>query len=161
MNRVNAILRHPLFAARLDRLETLEADRSFCRHGLDHLLDVARLMWIAVLEEGLPLDREVVYAAALLHDLGRADQLERGIPHEEAGAALAAALLPEAGFTAAETHAIVSAIGCHRRGTQAGDAASLGGLLYRADKACRCCWRCPAQASCNWPAEIKNTGISR
>ena len=160
MNRVNGILRHPRFEAVLSRLEQLEADRLFCRHDLPHLLDVARLMWIAVLEEGLPFPQETVYAAALLHDLGRADQLERGIPHEEAGAALACEILPEAGYSAAETEEICAAIQGHRR-SGAQRRTPLGALLYRADKACRPCWHCPASAACNWPEELKNTGITR
>ena len=65
MRRVNAILRHPLFAETLRLLDELEAERAFCRHDLTHLLDVARLMWIDVLEKGLDLDRETVYAAAI------------------------------------------------------------------------------------------------
>ena len=36
-----------------------------------HFLDVARLAWIAGLEQGLGLDKEIVYAAALLHDIGK------------------------------------------------------------------------------------------
>ena len=75
MKRVNAILRHPLFEQKLRLLDELEAERIFCRHDLTHLMDVARLMWIDVLEKGLGIDRELVYAAALLHDLGRADQI--------------------------------------------------------------------------------------
>ena len=71
MERVNKILRHPVFAEHLARLENLEQARIFCRHGLPHLLDVARMMWISALEQQLPATRDVVYAAALLHDIGR------------------------------------------------------------------------------------------
>ena len=53
MKRVDAILRHPLFEEKLHLLDELEAERAFCRHDLTHLLDVARLMWIDVLERGL------------------------------------------------------------------------------------------------------------
>ena len=160
MNRIDHILGHPLFRERLARLEALEADRALCRHDLSHLLDVARLMWIWVLEEDLPIPRETVYAAALLHDLGRADQLERGIPHEEAGAELALKILPEVGFTENACEEIRDAILGHRR-SGAAARSPLGELLYRADKACRPCWHCPASAACNWPDEMKNTGITR
>lgn len=158
MKRVNAIVHHPVFADRLKRLETLEAERIFCRHDFPHLLDVARMMWIAVLEQQIPVDREVVYAAALLHDIGRADQLERGIPHDQAGAELAAQILPEAGFTPEETREIIRAILAHRTD---GSTETLGQLLYRADKACRACWRCGAKCECNWSEEKKNTDITR
>ena len=149
MKRVNAILRHPLFEKKLRLLDELEAERIFCRHDLTHLLDVARLMWIDVLEKGLDLDRETVYAAALLHDLGRAEQMQNGVPHEQASAFLAARILPDAGFTAEETKTVIAAIRGHRGSTPADARETLGEILYRADKACRLCWRCDARAACN------------
>ena len=161
MKRVNAILRHPLFAEKLRLLNELEAERIFCRHDLTHLLDVARLMWIDVLEQGLDMDRDVVYAAALLHDLGRAEQMQSGIPHEDAGAMLAERILPDAGFSAEETKTVIAAIRGHRGSTPADARETLGEILYRADKACRLCWRCDARAACNWPEERKNAGIAR
>ena len=160
MKRINAILHHPLFEERLRLLAALEAERVFCRHDLTHLLDVARLMWIEVLEAGLLLERDLVYAAALLHDLGRADQIQRGIPHEEAGAYLAEAILPDAGFSAEETDAVIAAIRGHR-GSGTNASTKLGALLHRADKACRLCWRCDARQDCNWPEARKNAGIAR
>lgn len=161
MNRVNALLHLQEYAARLSRLTALEAERPFCRHGLDHLLDVGRMMWIFALEEGLSLDREVVYAAALLHDLGRLAQLEEGTPHQEAGAELALRLLPEAGFCREEAEAVAAAIRTHRGSRSQGGRSALGALLYRADKECRPCWQCPARGECNWPEERKNAGITR
>ena len=158
MERVNAIVRHPVFAEHLVRLEELEQARIFCRHDLSHLLDVARLMWIAALEEQLPVNQEVVYAAALLHDLGRVEQMEAGTPHHQASADLAARILPEAGFSEVETARIQKAIACHR-----GDGGDdiLGQLLYWADKESRPCWVCAAKNKCNWPQEKKNWEITR
>ena len=161
MKRVNAILRHPLFEAKLRLLDELEAERAFCRHDLTHLLDVARLMWIDALEQGLALHRELVYAAALLHDLGRGEQIQRGVPHEQASAALAESILPDAGFTAEEIAAVIAAIRSHRSSAPADARNALGEILYRADKACRLCWRCDARGACNWPEERKNAGIAR
>lgn len=158
MKRIHAITRHPVFTDRLELLEELERTRRFCRHDLTHLLDVARVMWISVLEEALPLNRDVVYAAALLHDLGRVDQLEKGTPHDQAGAELASQILPDAGFSPEETRQIVRAIQGHRTD---GSEDILGQLLYRADKACRTCWRCGAAGECNWPEEKKNREITR
>ncbi|MCD8086623.1 MAG: HD domain-containing protein [Clostridiales bacterium] len=160
MRRVNALLHHPRFTAALSELEALEEERIFCRHDLPHLLDVARIAWIQALEQGVLLDKEVVYAAALLHDLGRVAQLRQGTPHEEASAALAAAILPECGYTEDEIVELSDAILSHRGGN-AGPAggAPLGRLLYEADKKSRTCWCCKAQALCNWKAERRNTGI--
>ena len=142
MDRVNEILGHPVFSEHLTRLETLEQTRYFCRHGLPHLLDVARMMWIAALERQLPLNREVVYAAALLHDLGRVEQMEAGTPHHQASAGLAARILPDAGFCGVEIALIQSAIASHRSD---GGENILGQLLYWADKKSRACWMCPAK----------------
>ena len=161
MRRVNAILRHPLFEGTLRLMDELEAERAFCRHDLTHLLDVARLMWIEVLEQGLALNRDTVYAAALLHDLGRAEQIRHGIPHEQASAALAEVILPDAGFDEDETKAVIAAIRGHRGSAPADAREILGEILYRADKACRLCWRCDARGACNWPEERKNAGIAR
>lgn len=158
MKRVNEIIQHPLFRDRLERLRILESERVFCRHDVPHLLDVARLMWIVVLEQQLPLDREVVYAAALLHDLGRVDQMERGVPHDQASAELASQILPEAGFLPKEIQQIAQAILAHR--TDRGEEV-LGKLLYQADKASRSCWCCGAKSECNWPDEKKNWSITR
>ncbi len=159
MRRVNALLRHPAFTETLSELEALERERIFCRHGLSHLLDVARIMWIQALEQGLSLDKETVYAAALLHALGRVAQLRQGVPHEEASAALAVAILPECGYTAAETAAISDAILSHRGSGGGGATSILGRLLHDADKKSRACWRCDAQRLCNWDAGKRNTGI--
>ena len=158
MDRVNDILRHPVFSEHLTRLETLEQTRYFCRHGLPHLLDVARMMWIATLERQLPLSREVVYATALLHDLGRVEQIEAGIPHHQASAQLAARILPDAGFGEVEIAQIQAAIASHRSD---GGENNLGQLLYWADKKSRACWMCPAKGECNWPDEKKNWEITR
>ena len=158
MDRVNEICRHPVFSDHLTRLEALEQTRCFCRHSLPHLLDVARMMWIAALERQLPLNREVVYAAALLHDLGRVEQIEAGTPHHQASAQLAARILPDAGFGEVEIALIQAAIASHRSD---GGENNLGQLLYWADKKSRACWMCPAKDECNWPDEKKNWEITR
>ena len=158
MDRVNELMRHPVFSEHLTRLETLEQTRYFCRHGLPHLLDVARMMWIAALERQLPLSREVVYATALLHDLGRVEQIEKGIPHHQASAQLAARILPDAGFGEVEIAQIQAAIASHRSD---GGENILGQLLFWADKKSRACRMCPAKDECNWPDEKKNWEITR
>ena len=158
MKRVNRILHHPMYVTKLEQLQVLESDRVFCRHDLQHLLDVARLTWIEVLEQKLKVDREVVYAAALLHDIGRVEQIERGTPHDQASAELAATLLPDTGFGEDEVKEIIYAILAHRT-----DSAQniLGQLLYRADKRSRACWSCKARNQCKWAEEKKNSGVFR
>ena len=69
MSRVNRIWNHPLYQTHLHQLLEAEEEREFCRHTVEHFLDVARLTYIFVLEAGLSVSREVIYAAALLHDI--------------------------------------------------------------------------------------------
>ncbi len=164
MPRVDAIWADPVFQERLARIGELESMRPFCGHGAEHLFAVARLMRIRALEEGLELDREVVYAAALLHDIGRADQYETGEPHEAAGERIARDILgrlPERlRFSDAERAAILAAIRGHRgySGRESLDD-DLARLLYMCDKESRPCFCCAACAECNWPDEKKNLAI--
>ena len=58
--RYNRIVRNEEFNRLLDGIETLEADRIYCRHGLEHLLDVARISYIQVLEDGLDYDSSTI-----------------------------------------------------------------------------------------------------
>lgn len=163
MPKVDAIWMHPAYRCAYRWLGDLERDRIFCRHDLRHLMDTARIMWTMNLEEGLGIDREVVYAAALLHDIGKATQYAMGAPHELTGARLAGDILAsldgDVAFTDAERRAIVTAIRGHRR--LRADAEPLERLLYRADKASRPCFACPADVrrACSWPDAKKNLCI--
>ena len=89
MRRVQKIWEHPLYQENYQKLQEKEADRIYCRHGIDHLLDVARIAYIHNLEESDGYSKAVIYAAALLHDIGRYEQYEWGIPHEKSGERIA------------------------------------------------------------------------
>ncbi len=160
MERVNQILKNQVFSEQLKKLSRLEQGRIYCGHGIDHLLAVARIAYIKTLEEGLPFQKDIIYAAALLHDVGRAAQYETGIPHDQAGALLAETILSECGFDAAEREEILTAIRGHRDRTKAGGT-PLGLLIYEADKRSRACFACQAQDTCDWPMEKKNYSIRR
>ena len=155
MERVNAILRDPRFEDAIEGIERAEKGRAFCGHGMDHLLDVARIAYILNMESGGAASKETIYAAALLHDTGRRLQYEDGTPHERESARLAGEILPGCGFDESETGQILEAILAHGAGS--GDKQGLQGLLRRADKMSRLCDKCPAKTECNW--EIKNTGL--
>ena len=105
MERVNAICRHKLWRESVDEIARLEQDRAFCRHDRAHFLDVARLAYIENLERGLGVDKELIYAAALLHDIGRHLQYAKNIPHDEAGAQLAEIIMADCGFSPASRRA--------------------------------------------------------
>ncbi len=158
MCRVNRILHHPLWQGAMTQIEESEQNRVFCKHDLVHLLDTARLAYIENLEEGLGFGKELIYAAALLHDIGRGLEYTQGISHDEASCALAAAILPDTGFGEAESAQILQAISSHRSdGCQLEP--DLPGLLYRGDKGSRNCFYCKQQDHCKWSEEKKNKEI--
>ncbi|MCF2568758.1 HD domain-containing protein [Mediterraneibacter glycyrrhizinilyticus] len=158
MKRVNAILAHPLYRECYARLEELEKDRIFCRHQMTHLLDVARIAYISNMEQGLGIEKEVIYAAALLHDIGKYVQYEDGTPHEQSGEKIASEILgslsEKDAFSDEENRMILTAIRGHRRLRE--DADVLEKLLYTSDKASRMCFACPAEGECDWSTEKKN-----
>lgn len=158
MDRIDKILNHDLFLSHLQENERAEVNRHFCHHDMAHFLDVARIGEIINLEEGLELNREWIYAAALLHDCGKHVQYEIGTPHEKASAKIAPKILQECGFDDLETGVIVGAIENHRNESVAQEA-NLRSVLYRADKASRACFACKAERECNWKDGKKNLSI--
>lgn len=158
-NRIRKIQAHPLFRELCEKLREAEQNRIFCRHTMEHFLDVARLMYIYSLEDGANLPKDLIYAAALLHDLGRLEQLTGGRPHEVAGADVAEEILRDCGFEAPEIRAVQAAILAHRNPESSGED-RLGSYLYRADKGARSCYLCSARELCNWPEEKKNLWIT-
>ena len=155
MERVNRILANETFKENMLHLQRLEKDRQYCRHGIDHLLDVARLAYIEDLEKGLAIEKEIIYGTALLHDLGRVLEYIKQIPHNEASVQLAKEILPECGFNNEEVKRICGAIAAHRDEKGMLDD-GLAGLLYRADKKSRTCFDCLATKTCKWSEEKKN-----
>ena len=158
MEQVNRICRHPLWRESMEQIRKLEQDRIFCRHDIAHCLDVARLAYLENLEKQLGLSQGLIYATALLHDIGRHLQYLEGIPHEQGSAALAQSILMDCGYSPAEREEIVSAILRHRLPVT-GSQNDLAGLLCRADKASRLCMFCEAAEACNWSQEKKNMSL--
>lgn len=165
MTRVHQLQVHPVFVDTLQLLNEAEETRIYCKHGLDHLLDVARLMYIYNLEEGTGIRKDVIYATALLHDLGRYEQITIGTPHEQASFHLAEEILPDCGYSTCEMRQIQQAI-LHHRNHPSGQLEELrdrqeplSAYLYKADKASRRCYDCTAEPTCNWPEEKKNRMI--
>ena len=157
-NRWNKILHNDRFQMILKELEIAEKDRRFCRHNIAHLLDTARIMQIINLEEGHCLSKDLIYAAGLLHDIGRLCQYKDGTPHEKAAVPIAEEILTECGYCQEERITILCAISAHRRTEYTGiQEQQLSNILFRADKAGRLCFQCGVQDECNWPEEKKNT----
>lgn len=158
MERVDKILQHKKFRKCVKKNKKAEKKRIFCKHDMVHFLDVARIAWILNLEKGLEIKKDVVYGAALLHDIGRFKQYEDGMPHEKASAKLAPEILKDCGYTEEESAVILEAISRHRDKTAA-EEENLVGILYLADKASRPCFSCDAEKLCNWKNDKKNVGI--
>lgn len=157
MEVIEAIRNHPLYAEQYEKLKQAEEGRRFCCHQMEHLLDVARIAYITSLEQELHIRKEVIYAAALLHDIGKYRQYTEGIPHEKASAQIAEAILndlPEHVFSMDEKNRILRAILGHRR--MRDDMDALERLLYTSDKRSRKCFDCKAEKECDWDARKKN-----
>lgn len=155
MQTIEKIRQHPLYIREYERLEKAENDRKFCRHQIPHLLDVARIAYIKNLEGNMGVSKEVIYAAALLHDIGKARQYQEGIPHELAGKEIATEILSDIpSFSEEEKTMILQAIIEHRRRSE--NMTALGELLFESDKQSRACYACPAERACNWGAQKKN-----
>lgn len=175
IDRVNAICNNSLFQEQLKAIAKDERDRKFCKHGMDHLLDVARLSYIYYLESLLDekisisdvtgaasrcaiINKDIIYAAALLHDIGRHCEYETGEPHHKAGVRLARVIMSQCGYQEFEIKHVSSAISSHRE--NGGQANRLGEWLYRADKSSRKCFACEARNECNWSLEKMNLKVN-
>jgi 2-amino-4-hydroxy-6-hydroxymethyldihydropteridine diphosphokinase len=146
MDRVNKILHHEEYREHLKKIAALEVERIFCKHDLPHFLDVCRVGWILALEEKASLQKETVYAAGLLHDVGRWIQYETEEDHALASARLCTEILKECNYTPEEIETIEEAIAKHRTKEEAGT--RLTSILYRADKLSRSCYACEALGAC-------------
>lgn len=155
VERVNRIIKNKLYRDYINKNREAERDRQFCRHDMGHFLDVARIGMILKEKEGCSVSDELLYAAALLHDIGRWQQYQEGTPHEQASAKLAPPILTECGFGEEEKNEILEAIFSHRDASVK-EEQNLKGLLYRADKLSRACFACEAEKDCNWKKDKKN-----
>lgn len=169
MERIDRILQHKRFQECRQQIMQAEVHRIYCKHGLEHSMDVARIAYILSLEnneEGQALEKEIIYAMALLHDLGRSMEYRNGQSHHEAGVEIAGEILRDCGFTETEIAWITEAIAAHKYAeteTVPEEPGSIGdryrNILYRADKLSRNCFDCPAADTCYWPMEKRNHGI--
>ncbi|MGD9569332.1 MAG: HD domain-containing protein [Sedimentibacter sp.] len=145
MKRINNILQNVEFLKYLQKNIRAEEDRIYCRHDIAHFLDVSRIAYIITLEEKLNIQKEVLYAMGLLHDIGRWMEYENGVDHAAASKQLSEEILKACDFNESEIAAILSAIGTHRH---KGQMSVLGDILYRADKLSRNCVLCSARITC-------------
>ncbi len=157
MERVNRIFTNNIFLGIIKDIEKAEETRIYCGHGIEHMFDVARICYIINLEENYGFEKEIVYAAAFLHDIGRLEEYNKNVPHDLASAGIADNILEASGFSFSERKIIVNAILGHRK---KGGKSLLGDILYRGDKMSRKCFLCVAENSCYWSVQNKNFMIS-
>lgn len=153
LTRADTIMKNEKFIKAIRLIREYEKDRIYCRHGIEHLLDVARAGFIIAYEKGCDLKADVIYAAALMHDLGRAMEYEDGTPHDQGSVLFASEILPECGYTDKETAQIVMAVAAHRLENSG---MPLAEVLHEADKKTRLCFMCDARKTCKWPQDRMN-----
>ena len=115
-------------------------------------------MYIMNLENGFKVPKYMIYATALLHDIGRGEQYKNGTPHDIASVKIARNILLKCKYDSKEIEEILEAIGKHRNNTE--NLASLSHLLYKGDKLSRNCFYCRATYDCKWTAKEKNFNIT-
>lgn len=165
MERIEKIRNHPLYVSNQQRIDDMEVNRIFCCHGVNHSLDVARILYILVLEQGLSYEKDIIYATALLHDIGRGLQYEENVSHHEVGVKLAEDILQDCDYSNSEIAVITEAIAGHHTGRPHSESptdncdASFTDLFYKADKLSRNCFDCKASTECYWKQEKRNLQI--
>lgn len=148
MSRVNQILEHEDYISYMEKIDGLEKERLFCKHGFEHGLNVARIAYAYILEKGeATIPKEVVYSAAFLHDIGRWVEYETGENHAEASVRLALPLLEACRFSLGDIQVILIGIGQHRQHPE-DNLTILGEALALADDWARDCRHCSVQAQC-------------
>ncbi len=159
MERYQAILENEEYITHVMNCQELEKDRKFCHHDMSHFLDVARIGMILNLTEGYGIPKDILYAAALLHDVGRDVQYKDGTPHEVSSAEIAESILLSTSYGEEERRDIIEAISSHRN-RDIMDEKSLRGLLCRADKMSRPCFACKAEPECDRKKQTKNMDLN-
>jgi len=101
-------------------------------HDFEHVLRVLRLAERLAIAEGA--DVTVVRAAALLHDIGRAEEIATGADHAAVAAQRARPILAAAGYSPAQVEAAAQAIAAHRFRQGMPPATLEARVLYDADK---------------------------
>lgn len=146
MERINKILVHPRYIDYLNKNFESEKTRIFCHHDLRHAIDVSRVAYILALEENLNIEKDLIYAAGLLHDIGRWKEYSTGMDHALISAELAPEILRNCNFTHSEENLICCAIRNHRKESK--QTTSLDRIIYKSDKISRPCNECLAIDQC-------------
>jgi uncharacterized protein len=115
----------------VERARALYADTDTA-HDFDHVLRVLTLVRRIGPAEGA--DMRLLEVATLLHDIARADEVENGGDHAQAGAERARTIVQEWGYAPDEAAAIARIIAAHRFRNDAPPQTVEEKVLYDADK---------------------------
>ena len=167
LDRINAIINNPEYQDWIIANNQAEYGSEYCRHGLEHAFDVARIAYELWLDhKGNPLAKDIVYAAALLHDIGYWSKFE-DLHHDDCedddcdcgchghddeqqetpfqvAASLAEDILFEAGYHPAMIGEIIKAILNMEKDSKEG----LSVILKKANELSRPCFICPMKEKC-------------
>ena len=167
MEYVDKVLRHPEYIRIQKKITSLEKDRIYCHHEIEHALDVARMAWIYCLEDWckkgivpkhMEEKKELLYVCALLHDIGRASQYEAGIHHSLAGKEIAGKILADIDYPQDKRDVVLRIIAGHHTGSEKpeGECSPLESYICRADHDSRLCFWCAGADTCKWKEEERN-----
>lgn len=168
LKRIDLLLNDSFFTEYMRLNVEEEKEPKFCQHDLRHHIDVARIAYILVLEHndlnffvresnlsGRLAAKEVIYAAGLLHDIGKWKEYQTGADHASFGARLSREILPRVFFSPNEIDIICRAVYEHRNISN--NMSFLGEKTHRADNLSRICSQCEYRDQC---PKLKNKEIS-
>lgn len=135
----------------MTEIEQTECNRIYCRHGISHSLDVARIAYIIVLEKGLDISKDLIYATAILHDIGRCQSNK---DHNVYSVELAEKILNQCNYSKDDITLILDAVYSHRNLCE--NLQTLSDIIKYADKISRNCFNCKAYDTCYWDEDRKN-----
>ena len=159
-DRINRIIDHKKYIEYLNKIKAHEITREFCKHDMQHFIDTARIAYILNLEKALDIHKEMIYAVALLHDIGKWVQYEGGAKHDVTSAELCEEILIDCDFNQEEITEIKKAISNHRKKIKdKNNTEDLSSIFYSADKLSRNCYSCTSIDKCNWKEDKKNLYI--
>ena len=157
MKYVERLLSNEHYQSLIQQLENLEQERTFCKHGFEHSVDVARIAYIMNLEMNFGQDKEELYLSALLHDIGRIEEYQCGMDHQKASEQVADKLLEEIDYPEEKKETILKRVREHRHLSLEQHEITVDNFFWFADKKARNCFLCKQQEECNW-AKSKRTG---
>ena len=96
---------------------------------MEDIINLECKYYLKNVKEDLKISDDMIYATALLHDIGRHIQYRQGIGHEISSAQIAPLILDDCDFTVEEKNQIIEAILKHRD-SKTSEEKNLNCLLY-------------------------------